>query len=122
MPAKRSVLFYRDFRRFSGGHLKVWHYFNHVASSESFRPEVVFSDESVWDATNPWAGSGVHRAAELPKLRPDVLFVGGMDWEALAPFRAGFGDIPVINLVQHVNHADPANPRYRFLAERALRI
>ena len=29
----RPVLFYRDFKRFTGGDLKVWDYFNHVRSS-----------------------------------------------------------------------------------------
>lgn len=122
MDSKRSILFYRDYRRFSGGHLKVWHYYNHVQHSPYFRPEIVFSDESVWDAGNPWAGSKTLRMSDLPALKPDVLFIGGMDWEALDPYMEDFGHPPVINLIQHVMHADLGNPRYQFLNRRAIRI
>lgn len=116
------MLFYRDYRRFSGGHLKVWHYYRHMRSSADYHPEIVFSDESVWDAMNPWFGAEVRRAAELPTMRPDMLFVAGMDWEAFAPYRESYGPIPAINLIQHVMHADRDNPRFRFLANRAIRI
>src|SRR6185503_10470601 len=48
------VLFYRDFKRFTGGDLKVWDYFNHVRSSPNHTAQVRFSADSVWDETNPW--------------------------------------------------------------------
>ena len=56
------VLFYRDFKRFTGGDLKVWDYFNHVRSSPRHSAHVRFSAESVWDATNPWNAAQGMRA------------------------------------------------------------
>jgi hypothetical protein len=39
----RTVLFYRRYRRFHGGHLKVWDYFSHVLASPEFTPRIEFS-------------------------------------------------------------------------------
>src|SRR5215218_412727 len=50
----KTVLFFRDFRRFSGGHLVVWHYFKHVTASTSYRPRVSLTRTSVTEH-NPWA-------------------------------------------------------------------
>jgi len=36
------MLFYREFRRFTGGDLKVWDYFNHVLSTPGWEPYVRF--------------------------------------------------------------------------------
>jgi hypothetical protein len=55
MPAKK-VLFVRDFRQFTGGHLKMLHYIQHVASSGFASPQVLLSAESVRDSggTRPY--------------------------------------------------------------------
>ncbi len=60
----------------------------------------------------------------IPGYRPeqyDIAFVAGMDWEAYLA-RAVERDQPVVNLVQHVRHADPSANVYPFLPERAVRI
>ncbi len=49
------VLFYRDFHGFTGGHLKVWNYFNHTLQSENYQPYISFTPNSLWDSTNPWS-------------------------------------------------------------------
>ncbi len=49
------VLFYRDFHGFTGGHLKVWNYFNHTLQSKNYQPYISFTPNSVWDSTNPWS-------------------------------------------------------------------
>jgi len=49
-----KVLFYRYYRGFTGGHLKVWDYYDHVKASSNFIPQIYFSAESVWDSLNPW--------------------------------------------------------------------
>ncbi|RKT44447.1 glycosyltransferase family 1 protein [Thiocapsa rosea] len=118
----KTVLFHRDFRRFTGGHLKVWHYFEHVRSSPRHRARIVFSDETSWDATNPWS---TLRGQALPSWRTDdadVLFLAGLDWEVLDPAERRSPPKPVINLIQHVRHADPAQPLYRYLEHPAVRI
>ncbi len=49
-----SVVFLRHFERFRGGHLKVFHYFEHVRSSPSYRALIRFTEDSVWGPANPW--------------------------------------------------------------------
>ncbi len=49
------VLFYRDFQGFTGGHLKVWNYFNHTLKSKDYQPYVSFTPNSLWNSTNPWS-------------------------------------------------------------------
>ena len=57
------------------------------------------------------------------KFKPlpgDIILLGGRDWEYLPK------DIeeknPAINVIQHVRHADPQDPRYPFLSRKAHRI
>lgn len=118
----RQVLFHRDYRRFTGGHLKVWDYYNHVRSAAGWRPEIMFSAESVWDAGNPWAQE---RGMVLPPdaaPKPDVFFVAGLDWQALGPLMQAAPRAPVINLLQGPAHVRPEDPRYAFLGRPAVRI
>ena len=118
----QRVLFYRDFHRFTGGHLKVWHYFNHVRSSPAHTAHVSFTPESVWDASNPWAGARDTVVEQPARFHPDVVFLAGLDWSRIKPGARRRPRVPVINLVQHVRHAEPDDPRYRFLHHRAVRI
>jgi hypothetical protein len=117
-------LFYRDFRRFTGGDLKVWDYFNHVRATPGWEAYVRFSGESSWDATNPWSGTREHVLPESAELEPDAHFVSGVDWRQIDPAVRPDSPVPVINLVQHVRHACPDDTllRYRFLPHRAVRI
>ena len=77
---KRTVLFYRDFRGFTGGHLKVWHYFNHVRHSIRHQPLIAFSADTVWNDTNPWLPIRDQALAAWDAEQADVLFLAGMDW------------------------------------------
>lgn len=120
--AKRNVLFYRDFQGFTGGHLKVWHYFNHVQHSAQFQAQIAFSSATHWDHTNPWLAI---REQALPLWNADsadVLFIAGMDWEVLSPAQRQTPPRPIINLIQHVRHADPEQALYQYLHHRAIRI
>jgi glycosyltransferase involved in cell wall biosynthesis len=118
---KRIVLFHRDFQRFTGGHLKVWNYFNHVLSSEKFEPRIAFAPGSNLDATNPWSNASEYIDGWKPN-DADVLFLAGQDWNALAAGAAANFSKPIINLIQHPRHADPKDGLYRFLSNRAVRI
>ncbi|HRF43165.1 MAG TPA: glycosyltransferase family 1 protein [Candidatus Competibacteraceae bacterium] len=118
---KQTVLFYRDFRGFTGGHLKVWHYFNHVQHSPSYTPHIAFSAESVWN-DNPWYPIRHEALAVWDAERADILFLAGMDWGILSEAQRHAPPKPVINLIQHVRHADPNEPLYQFLSHRAVRI
>jgi hypothetical protein len=117
--AKRSVLFYRDFERYSGGHQKVFDYFSHLNSSDNYRPEISFSRRSQQNSLNPWFPDYV--GVDFTPTEYDYLFLAGMDWnvyskECIDPEK------PVINLIQHVRHALEGENVYPFLKNRAIRI
>jgi hypothetical protein len=118
----RTVLFYRSFRKFHGGHLKVWHYFNHILASPEFTPRIEFSPKSNWDHTNPWWNAKEYIVDSARSAHPDVFFVAGRDWLMMDRHPDAETDIPVVNLVQHVRHADPNSNRFEFLSRKAIRI
>ncbi len=122
MNNMKTVLFYRDFRRFQGGHLKVWDYFNHVMHSYSYRPKIYFSKRTVWDDTNPWLKLKDQALTSWNPSDADILFLGGKDWLILHKNQRKKSPIPVINYVQHVRHADPNEDLYSFLEYKAIRI
>ncbi|MGD0452035.1 MAG: glycosyltransferase [Solirubrobacteraceae bacterium] len=117
-----TVLFHRNFQRFQGGHLKVFHYFEHVRSSPLHDARIRFSGDSVWDASNPWSSlrETVVTAGEDP--RADALFLAGMDWQTLEPEQRASSPVPIVNLVQAVRHGRDTDPRHEFLAHPAIRI
>jgi hypothetical protein len=112
------LLFRRDFRGLTGGHLKVWHYFRHAAGSARFRPLVYLTPGSVRGPTNPWNGSA---PPPLKRWDPDAagaLFLAGLDWEDVPSSTR----TPVVNLIQGMRHALADDPRRRFLSRPAVRI
>ncbi|MBA2449749.1 MAG: glycosyltransferase family 1 protein [Chloroflexi bacterium] len=118
----RSVLFFRDFRKFTGGHLKVWDYFNHVRHSAGYRPHVCFSERSIWNESNPWFSIQQGPDDSRGSVQPDVFFLGGRNWRLLDRSGHDRPTTPKINLVAHVRHADPDNPRTAYLTRKAVRI
>ena len=120
-PEKSLVLFYRDFRAFTGGHLKVWDYFNHVASSSRHEARVGFSAESKWDVTNPWFASPQTVVRWDPE-QADILFLAGTDWRALSKTERLAPSKPILNLIQHPRHAEKGSELRGFLGNRAIRI
>jgi hypothetical protein len=118
----RTILFYLDYRRFHGGHQKVWEYFNHVLASPEFVPRIKFSPRSNWDLTNPWRNARSFVVDSWHSVRPDVFFVAGRDWSMLDQYPELGADVPVVNLLQHVRHADPTSNRFEFLSRKAIRI
>ena len=120
----KTVLFQREFLRFQGGHLKVWHYFNHVAAAPGFEAVVRFRPDTVWDDSNPWRPVRDKGLSWTDPVDPDILFVAGRDWRWLEPGARAESPIPVLNLLQHVLHASPEDPleRHRFLPNKAIRI
>ncbi|MGI8559863.1 MAG: glycosyltransferase [Luteimonas sp.] len=68
---------------------------------------------------NPWRETSVAVEAAWSPDSAAALFLGGEDWSAHPADDPGR---PVINLVQHVRHADPADTLHRHLSRRAVRI
>lgn len=119
MSAMR-ILFHRDFREYTGGHGKVWDYFNH-AIALGWDARVYLTPDSLRDSSNPWLSMPERIEPAWQPEKADLLFLGGMDWTAL-PAAFDTGAVPVINLVQHVRHADPGVPLRRFLSRPAWRV
>lgn len=116
--AERVLLFHRDYRGLTGGHLKVRHYFSHAEHSARFRPRIYFTPGSVRGPENPWYGISPPPVAAWRPAEAALLFVAGLDWEAVPdPSPA-----PVVNLIQHVRHAHAGDARRPFLARPAVRI
>jgi glycosyltransferase involved in cell wall biosynthesis len=118
----KTVLFYRDFRRFAGHHLKVFDYFRYVLASPHHTPLIRFSRESLWDDSNPWSAFAEHVVDPRAEVEPDLYFFSGMDWRELPPERRIDSPAPVINYIQSVRHVWPDNPRHDLLGSRAIRI
>lgn len=121
MTLSQSILFYRDFIRASGGHQKVYDYFQHLVAHRRYRPSISFSDESLWNSTNPWFPEYQGKAITFRPSDFDCLILAGMDWNIYRSVGIDI-DLPVVNLIQHVRHAESEQPMHEFLAEKAIRI
>lgn len=109
-----KVLFVRRFTRLFGGHVRVWHYYQHVKKVEGYEPLLYFKGN--FDrADNPWRAEP--RMGKLSWNGVDALLIGGMDWSILPRVPPS---MPVINLIQGVQHSDP--PRNKYLGRKAIRI
>jgi len=113
-----TLLFHRDYHGFSGGHLKVWHYVCHAEASCRFRPAVHLAPEGDHGPGNPFRSRPDLLVHRWDPASAAALFVAGLDWERVPPDL----DVPVVNLVQGMRHADPGDRRGAFLRRRALRI
>jgi hypothetical protein len=116
------VLFHRDYRRFQGGHLKVFHYFEHVRRSPEHRALIRFTRESVWDEGNPWRDRREAVVDPDEAVSADVLFFAGMDWQWLEPQQRATPPLPVINLVQGFSAVRGKGARHEFLEHPAIRV
>lgn len=118
----RTVLFFRRYRSFHGGHLKVWDYFTHVLATPGFDARIGFDARSTWDAGNPWRAAPRYVVDAWRDVRPDLFFVAGRDWQLLDRHPDADRGLPVLNLIQHVRHAEEDHPKTQFLSRRAIRI
>lgn len=117
----KRVLFYRDYISPHGGHFKVADYFQHTCTTPGFCADMVFSERTVWNKNNPWFSSMTAVNNYYQPDGYDYVFLAGMDWQvylASNPRKKR----PVINLIQHVRHADPDADVYAFLTQSAIRI
>jgi len=121
MPAKaKKVLFIRNFRSFTGGHLKVFHYFEHVLSSGFARPKVLLAPESLRDGSNVFL-KYPDLVVDAPEPH-DLLFLGGMDWPAADALGLLRSHTPIMNLLQGTRHANPGDSARPWLSHFATRI
>lgn len=116
------VLFHRKFRRFHGGHLKVWDYFNHALATPGFDVRILFDESTSWDSSNPWTEAREHVISSLDGVQPDLLFIAGRDWQRLEGLGLLDQERPILNLIQHIRHADEWSIQSRYLHRKAIRI
>jgi len=117
-----TVVFHRHFERFQGGHLKVFHYFEHVRSSPSHRALIRFTGDSYWGPENPWWPFPDAVLAPGDETVGDIRFLAGMDWRAIPESQRSDPPVPVINLIQGFRHTRPESPAFEFLRHRAIRV
>jgi hypothetical protein len=116
----KKILFHREYLGFTGGHLKVWDYFQHFLAHPAFDPYFYLSPNSSDGEDNIWLKSDLaqRRVGAYEPCRYDALFAAGTDWRAIHSST----DRPVINLIQHVRHAEPHTELYGYLQRPALRV
>jgi glycosyltransferase involved in cell wall biosynthesis len=93
-----------------------------VRSSPAHQARIRFSEDSLWDETNPWWHSPELLVGPAEELDPDVLFLAGMDWRSLPDPQNASAEIPIINLVQDFRAVRGDGPMRSFLTRRAIRI
>lgn len=114
------MLFVRDFTSFSGGHLKFADYMKHTAASGLARPVLYQTSRSRLVQDNIFSD---HDGPIIDELRPfPTYFVAGLDWFILDGAGIESKLAPVVNLIQGLRHAEPANPLFACLKRPALRI
>jgi hypothetical protein len=116
-PGKR-ILFRREFGQLTGGHLKVWHYFQHALCAPGWTASIYLMETDACRSPSPWSAVSGHLEQVWDPEGADALFVAGMDWLAVPDSCRK----PVINLVQGVRHSVPGDPRRQFLGRPAVRL
>lgn len=118
----KKIFFYRNYQGFSGGHLKVWDYFNHVKYSTNYTPQIYFEKESKFDDNNPWIKNDIIQLHSWNPFDADVLFLAGFDWQNLPKNQSRKWEKPIINLIQGIRHSNPNTPLHDYLQNKAIRI
>ncbi len=120
IPNAKKVLFYRDFQSYTGGHQKVFDYFEHFKSNKNYKVDIVFSLNTIWREDNPWNNLYANTNTLWNPKDYDIIFVAGMDW-GMIPQGLEESKI-IINLIQGYRHSDKTDPRYQSLKRKAIRI
>lgn len=115
----KSVSFIRHYHGYTGGHQKVRDYIQHFLDL-NWQTNLFVDGQS---ATMPNLFEQIPAVNYQKIYDPgdsDLVFLAGMDWQDFLPL--GPSNKPVINLIQHVRHADPENPLFQFLSQPAVRV
>lgn len=122
MNKAQSIYFYREYNGFTGGHLKVWDYFNHIRLAGDYLPYIFMEPGGDVSENNPFISLKQYQLSEWIPSRADLLFIGGSDWFSLPfPERQNWQK-PIINLIQGFRHSIPDTPLFDFLSNHAIRI
>ncbi|MEM0952912.1 MAG: glycosyltransferase [Pseudomonadota bacterium] len=117
----RTALFSRRYQEYSGGHQKVLDYFMHLQAARGWDARIFWNPGSIDITESIWRDRASHATARYAPGQADLIFLAGIDWRLYLDESRTEG-IPVINLIQHVRHAEPSSDVYPFLTQRAIRI
>lgn len=98
MRFARSVIFYREYQYYTGGHQKVADYFHHLESSVRFQPYIALSAGSVLNVPNPFRSIAPSSWVTFDPKSYDIAFLAGEDWGAYLRATRPTNQ-PVINLI-----------------------
>jgi hypothetical protein len=124
---KDRVLFYRRLLKpnsgINGGNLKLRDCFDHILHSETYRPTVYFSKDTIWNnhPGNYWSSLRHEALTEWAVEKNDLLFFSGFDWQVLSKHERINPPVPIINIVQP-RHTRSSDGRQAFLKHPAIRI
>lgn len=115
----KSIAFVRHYYGYTGGHQKVHDYLTHFTAM-GWRPSLYLSNKASTNKTLFENMSGVDYQERFNPDEADIVFLAGMDWQHYLPIKRS--EKPVINLIQHVRHADKSEALFSFLKEPAIRL
>lgn len=118
--SRPRMLFVRNYKSFTGGHMKYCDYIKHVVVHGSFHPLLHVTKDSNTEELNTLLPSEIS-LINLP-CHADAIFVAGMDWEVLDASGQNMDNVPIINLIQGTRHADPSLRLFEYLSRPAIRI
>lgn len=115
----KSIAFVRHYHGYTGGHQKVHDYLTHFIAM-GWKPSLYLSNKA---NTNKKLFENIPYVEYQESFNPDdadVVFLAGMDWQHYLPKRET--EKPIINLIQHVRHADKNHALFSFLKKPAIRL
>jgi len=112
--------FYRDYKRYTGGHQKFRDYIEHTAALPNVECHLFTKNKCPVMPELFSTLTNVVAADTYEPQKSDIVFLAGMDWQSYLPYKKA--GQKVVNLVQHVRHGDRKNPLHQFLQHKALRI
>ena len=123
----RTVWFYREYTRLTGGQVKHADYFEHVRRLPGFAPQLMLggaklNERQERERRELWPVAASDLAAQWTPQTNDLLFLAGTDWRFLRSAGLEHLGNPRLNLVQHVRHAHAGSELHGYLSQRAIRI
>lgn len=115
----KSISFIRQYHGYTGGHQKVRDYISHFLSF-GWSPSLFLNKTAV---TNKDLFDNIPHVYYQERYMPedsDIVFLAGMDWERYLQQEST--NRKIINLIQHVRHADPNQALFKYLKEPAIRL
>lgn len=124
----QKVLFVRDFRpksnghiRISGGHIKIRDYFMHCLEHPALDPYLYFTPKSAIENSELWEQVPRERIIRQPeRIDPEIFFLTGKDLKHLP--RNLVRKKKRINFMQTLRACSPDHPVYPYVIKPAYRI